>query len=68
MDFSATKRFKINERAGVTFQANFFDVFNHPNFTVPSFNSSSGTYGRSTSTLGDDGGHRVTQLAVRVDF
>ena len=68
MDFSATKRFRINERAGVTFQANFFDVFNHPNFTVPTFNSSSGTYGRSTATLGDDGGHRVTQLAVRIDF
>jgi hypothetical protein len=68
MDFSATKRFKINERAGVTFQANFFDVFNHPNFQVPTANSSSGTFGRSTLTLGDSGGHRITQLAARIDF
>jgi hypothetical protein len=68
VDFSATKKFKINERAGVTFQANFFDLFNHPNFLVPSHNLASGTNGLLTGTLGDRGGHRITQLAVRLDF
>jgi hypothetical protein len=68
VDFSATKKFKITERAAVQFQANFFDVFNHPNFTAPTSQFSSGTFGRSISTLGDSGGHRITQLAVRFDF
>src|SRR5207248_5532656 len=35
VDFNITKTFKVNERAGVTFQANFFDLFNHPNFLNP---------------------------------
>ena len=38
VDFSATKRFKVTESSGITFQANFFDLFNHPNFFVPAFN------------------------------
>jgi hypothetical protein len=84
VDFDVSKRFKINERAGVTFQANFFDLFNHPNFFNPDVNiqdfagvgsgctpgvlGTCGTFGRSTSTAGDRGGHRITQLALRFDF
>jgi len=69
VDFSATKRFKVTEGSGLTFQANFFDLFNHPNFGVPASNIHTlSTFGSSTTTLGDDGGHRVTQLAVRFDF
>jgi hypothetical protein len=68
VDFSATKKFKITESMGLTFQANFFDLLNHPNFLPPTANKSSGTFGQFTGTLGDDGGHRVTQLAVRFDF
>lgn len=68
VDFSATKKFKINERAAFTFQANFFDLFNHPNFYIPTTNLSSSTFGRSVQTYGDRGGHRITQLAVRFDF
>jgi hypothetical protein len=77
MDFNVTKRFKINERAGVSFQANFFDLFNHPNFlnpTAPISGSSSSAnivhkdFSASRQTWGDNGGHRVTQLALRFDF
>jgi len=69
VDFSATKRFRITESSGLTFQANFFYVFNHPNFEVPGTNyNSPSTYGISGSTFGDSGGHRITQLAVRLDF
>jgi hypothetical protein len=69
VDFSATKSFKVTESSSFTFQANFFDLFNHPNFGVPdtNFNAPS-TFGNSTSTFGDNGGHRITQLAVRFDF
>ncbi|MBZ5614195.1 MAG: TonB-dependent receptor [Acidobacteriia bacterium] len=69
LDLNMTKRFKITERAGFTFSANFFDILNHPNFGLPEVNSSlAATYGRSTATLGDSGGHRITQLALRFDF
>ncbi|MGD0793380.1 MAG: TonB-dependent receptor [Terriglobales bacterium] len=70
VDFDISKKFKINERAGVTFQANFFDLFNHPNWSNPDVNIQDygSTFGKSLSTLGDSGGHRVVQLALRLDF
>ncbi len=69
VDFSATKSFKVTESSSFTFQANFFDLFNHPNFGQPdaNFNAPS-TFGNSVTTFGDYGGHRITQLAVRFDF
>ncbi|HEV2730937.1 MAG TPA: hypothetical protein VGV15_12965, partial [Terriglobales bacterium] len=77
VDLNVTKNFKINERAGVTFQANFFNLFNHPNFIGPTagpggssnFAASDFSKSRTTwSTGGADGGHRATQLALRFDF
>jgi hypothetical protein len=68
VDFSATKKFKVTESSALTFQANFFNLFNHPNFIPPDANISSGTFGQSVQTLQDNGGHRITQLAVRFDF
>jgi hypothetical protein len=73
IDFGISKSFKINERMAFRFDGNFFDVLNHPNFENPSFsgggaNVSSGNFGQSTKTFGDQGGHRVTQLAIRFDF
>jgi hypothetical protein len=67
-DFGVHKKFKITERVALTYQANFFNILNHPNFTLPSGNRNSGSYGLSTSTFGSDGGHRVTQMALRIDF
>jgi hypothetical protein len=68
VDFSATKTFKITESSSLTFQANFFDLFNHPNFQPPTADITSSNFGQSVLTLGDNGGHRITQLAVRFDF
>lgn len=68
VDFDLSKRFKINERSALTFQANFFDLFNHPNWQNPTVDMNSGTFGKSVATLGDHGGHRITQLALRLDF
>lgn len=68
-DLGVGKNFRLTESAKLRFQANFFDVFNHPNFDVPTGNVfGSGTFGRSTRTYGDLGGHRITQLALRIDF
>ncbi|HWZ81893.1 MAG TPA: TonB-dependent receptor [Terriglobales bacterium] len=73
IDFGLSKSFKINERMAFRFDANFFDLLNHPNFQNPSAagggaNFASGNFGQSTTTDGDTGGHRVTQLAIRFDF
>jgi hypothetical protein len=65
-DFGAHKRFKITEGTALQFQANAFNVFNHPNFGLPSGNlNSSATVGKSTFTIN---GARVMQLALRFDF
>jgi len=37
LDFSTFKDFKVSERFLVQFRAEFFNVFNHPNFNAPGF-------------------------------
>ncbi|HTP68330.1 MAG TPA: TonB-dependent receptor, partial [Dongiaceae bacterium] len=63
-DFGVSKKFRIGERMSFTFMANFFNLFNHPNFGNPDGNLASPTFGASTSTASP----RITQLALRFDF
>ncbi|HEX2713764.1 MAG TPA: hypothetical protein VHM88_16315, partial [Candidatus Acidoferrales bacterium] len=69
-DMGLAKRFKITEHLSLQLQGNFFNIFNHPNFQNPDGRliDAGGTFGKSTATYGDLGGHRITQLAVRLDF
>jgi len=68
-DFGVDKAFKITEGSKLTFQANFFNIFNHPNFLLPDNNEASATFGKSLATfVPGPGGARVTQLALRFDF
>jgi len=64
VDFNIIKRFRIKEGSSVSLQGAFFNLFNHPNFGLPSSNSSSSSFGRSRSAYDA----RITQLAVRIDF
>jgi len=65
VDLGINKKFKISERFALSFQGNFFNLFNHANFGLPGRNlSSPGSFGKSTSTFSP----RVTQLALRLDF
>jgi hypothetical protein len=75
VDMGFAKRFKITESAGIQFQANFFNLFNHTNFRLPDFQFSDcapdPTTGQCTGTFGkslSDFSPRVTQLALRFDF
>ena len=71
LDFGLGKTFKITESAKLTFFANFFNIFNHPNFATPQGNFSDINFGKSQQTVGNDGpsnGHRIGQLALRFDF
>jgi hypothetical protein len=44
-DFSAYKTFHIGERVGLVFRAEFFNIFNHPNFNLPNVGSGGGSSG-----------------------
>jgi outer membrane receptor protein involved in Fe transport len=74
-DVSLSKTTRINERAGLQFRAEFFNVLNHPNFALPNVTVNSSGFGTITSTpdvangnpLGD-GGPRQVQLALKLVF
>jgi TonB dependent receptor len=72
LDFGLGKSFKITEGSKLTFFANFFNIFNHPQFATPQGNFSDPKFGQSENTvgLGTSGGdgHRIGQLALRFDF
>jgi len=64
MDFSLFKEFPIHELGKVQFRSEFFNLFNHPNFSNPSNNVANGNEGALTSA--SDG--RVAQFALKLLF
>ena len=81
-DFTALKSFAIwGDRSRLTFRADFFNLFNHTNFSNPGHNeSSTSTFGKITQTVGSAtatsvgttagpyGGPRQIQLSLRLQF
>ena len=70
------KNTKIYERVGTQLRAEFFNIFNHPNFALPGGSYGSSSFGQLSQTpdvaqgnpgLGG-GGPRVIQLALRIEF
>jgi hypothetical protein len=55
-DLSVNKNFKLTERMALGFGANFYNIFNHPNFTNPDNNfadgdpAMGGTFGKILTT------------------
>jgi hypothetical protein len=75
-DFSVEKTTKFNDRVNTELRAEFFNIFNHPNFALPGGSFGSASFGQFSQTpdvaqgnpgLGG-GGPRVLQLALRVQF
>jgi len=72
-DFSAIKNFRLPyESMNLQFRAEFFNLFNHPQFNAPGLSStpgadlaSPGTFGIITSTVNNP---RVIQLALKLNF
>jgi len=63
MDFSTFKNVKLNERFSLQFRAEFFNLFNHPNFNAPNFGgngvvSVSGSGNFTSSSFGEIGSTR----------
>ena len=78
-DLNAYKEFSIHERFRFQVGAQFFNLFNHPNFGMPNNNLASGQFGFSTgmvsvptsilgSFLGGDASPRLIQLHAEVKF
>jgi hypothetical protein len=59
------KKFAINERFGFQFRAEAFDFPNHANWSAPSFNPTSATFGKVTAKSGLV---RTVQLSLRFYF
>ncbi len=83
-DFTLRRQFPIAERIALQFRAEFFNVFNHPNFGPPGNSLGSPLFGVSTQTLASSlgqgglrggfsplyqiGGSRSIQLALKLLF
>ena len=68
VDLSLFKHFPITERYMVELRGEFFNAFNHPNFTNPSASyspSSLGSFGKVFATVNDP---REIQLALKLYF
>lgn len=64
IDFSMAKNFRFKERYGFQFRAEFFNVFNHPNFVGFDTNITSGTFGRLNAAQSS----REIQLGFKFTF
>jgi len=81
-DLNLLKRFKITEQANFAVGANFYNIFNHPNFATPNADVNeifSAPFGTVTSTavpatsiygafVGSSVSGRVVQLHARFEF
>jgi len=78
VDFALLKNTHISERLNLQLRAEFFNIFNHPNFALPNFFVSPGSSGQGLITQTPDqaqtnpglggGGPRVIQLAAKFTF
>jgi hypothetical protein len=64
-DVSAIKQFALPHEMGLNFRAEFFNVFNHPQFGPPIADINQPGFGAVTSTVADA---RLIQLALRLNF
>ena len=55
----------IHEDASLQFRAEFFNLFNHPQFAVPANNLALGSFGQITATSVNP---RLIQLALKYIF
>jgi hypothetical protein len=63
-DISFIKRNRISERFSMEFRAQFFNVFNHPNFGDPASTADTGDFGQITSA----GSPRDIQFGLKLSF
>jgi hypothetical protein len=74
-DFSLLKSTRINERINLQFRSEFFNIFDHPNLSLPTVAVNSSSFGPIASTVDvsngnplGDGGPRLVQFALKLVF
>jgi hypothetical protein len=83
-DFTIRRQLSFKEKLGVQIRAEFFNIFNHPNFGAPTNSLTNPRFGLSTQTLASSlgsgsgngglnplyqvGGPRSIQLALKLSF
>ena len=83
-DLALQREFHVTEKVGLRFRAEFFNIFNHPNFGNPNNILTAPLFGHSTQTLANSlgsgganggfnplyqiGGPRSIQLALKLQF
>lgn len=83
-DVALQRKFRLTENVSLRFRAEFFNIFNHPNFGNPVNTLTSPLFGRSTQTLANSlgsggangglnslyqiGGPRSIQFAFKIQF
>jgi len=65
-DFAVFKRTSIGERMSFEFRAEFFDLFNHPQFGPPNSTATSPTFGVVTNTVNNS--FRIAQFGLKFIF
>jgi hypothetical protein len=65
-DFAVFKRTTILERLNMEFRAEFFDLFNHPQFGPPNGTATSPTFGVVTNTVNNT--FRIVQFGLKFNF
>ncbi len=67
-DLSVAKSFKLTERMALSVGANFYNVFNHPNFDQPDANIADQTFGQvvTTAPLLRDRTERSSPICLRL--
>jgi hypothetical protein len=66
LDVSLSKNFKITERFGTEFRAEFYNVTNSPQFDQPNADFNGGSFGQVTNTLLNS--ERQIEFALRITF
>ena len=64
-DFSVIKQFALPREMGLNFRAEFFNLFNHPQFGSPIADINQPSFGAVTSTVNNP---RLVQLALKLTF
>jgi hypothetical protein len=68
VDFSVIKQFpiaRLSDRSHLEFRAEFFNLFNHPNFGNPTLSQTSASFGRILTTAVNP---RILQFALKFGF
>jgi hypothetical protein len=64
-DISINKNFALTERFHLQYRTDFFNAFNHPQFSNPATTVNTGSFGQITSTTVAP---RIVQLSLRLVF